>query len=307
MSEPQPASTGVLSAAAPTDRRPRVLVIVDRAAGTDTPVPTADALSADAFRLEPARGLPDGLTVLAQEQVDCVLLDLPGVDAQGYEALARLRAQRPDVPLVVRTPNTGEDLGPALIAAGAEDAVCRGGDGQALARALRHAIARQRARQRTAAAELEVQGARERRDVGRLLAPNRHPGEAARIYGAATLRETDPDLFDEIVGDYVELIKHTAEGQVYRTEPATVRSARPLAEHLGFLGAGPRDTIEIHTEALIRLDRELSTTSQRQIALEGRIVVLELMGYLVSYYRRYYLNSMPRTHDLVGAVERQPD
>ncbi|MBV5274915.1 MAG: response regulator [Lamprocystis purpurea] len=306
MSEPQPASTGVLSAAAPTDRRPRVLVIVDRAAGTDTPVPTADALSADGFRLEPARGLPDGLTVLAQEQVDCVLLDLPGVDAQGYEALARLRTQRPDVPVVVRTPDSGEDLGPALIAAGAEDAVCRG-DGQALARALRHAIARQRARQRTAAAELEVQGARERRDVGRLLDPNRHPGEAARIYGAATLRETDPDLFDEIVGDYVELIKHTAEGQVYRTEPATVRSARPLAEHLGFLGAGPRDTIEIHTEALIRLDRELSTANQRQIALEGRIVVLELMGYLVSYYRRYYLNSMPRAHDLGGAVERQPD
>jgi len=305
MSEPQPASTGVLSAAAPTDRRPRVLVIADRAAGTDTPVPPADTLSADAFRLEPARGLPEGLTVLAQEQVDCVLLDLPGVDAQGYEALARLRTQRPDVPVVVRTPDSGEDLGPALIAAGAEDAVCR--DDRALARALRHAIARQRARQRTAAAELEVQGARERRDVGRLLDPNRHPGEAARIYGAATLRETDPDLFDEIVGDYVELIKHTAEGQVYRTEPATVRSARPLAEHLGFLGAGPRDTIEIHTEALIRLDRELSTANQRQIALEGRIVVLELMGYLVSYYRRYYLNSMPRTHDLGGAVERQPD
>jgi CheY-like chemotaxis protein len=258
---------------------------------------TADEWWSGEFRVESAPDLSAGLAALMQRRFDCVLIELEAADAPACASLLRLRNQAPTLPVVIRTRGTDAALGRRLIAAGADDVLSCDDGHQLIARALRHAIARSGLRQRIAAAELEVQGARERRDVGRLLAPNRHPGEAARIYGAATLRETDPQLFDEIVGDYVELLKHTAEGQVYRTEPAKVRSARPLAEHLGFLGAGPRDTIEIHTEALIRLDQELSTANQRQIALEGRIVVLELMGYLVSYYRRYYLNSMPRTHD----------
>jgi circadian clock protein KaiB len=60
---------------------------------------------------------------------------------------------------------------------------------------------------------------------------------------------------------------------------------RALANELGFLNAGPRDVVELHAGAL--RSRIESVTPQRAQAYveEARVVVLELMGYLVAYYR----------------------
>ncbi|HYN77446.1 MAG TPA: response regulator [Lamprocystis sp. (in: g-proteobacteria)] len=304
MDEPPAGSVFVLPDEWSAEPMPRVLVVrhhpVDPASGPDA----SGGLVNWEPRPEYAGHLADGLAMLAPGRFDCVLLDVDPVNPHGYEAMARLRAQAPDLPVVVCAGHADETLGPSLIAAGAEDVVCRdGADGRQLGRVVRHAVARLRRR----AAASAVQGARERRGVGRLMAPSGHSGEAARIYGAGTLREADSRTFDLIVDDYVELVKHTAESQVFRTGPGEGRSARPLAERMGFLGAGPRDAIEVHTEALLRLDQGFSAADQRQIALEGRIVVLELMGYLAGYYRRYYLSSMSLARDPADAHERPLD
>lgn len=308
MGEPHAGSLVALPEVRSAEPLPRVLMVrqhpVDPAPGLDVACGLVNWEPRPAF----AGTLTDGLAMLVHGRFECVLLDLDRVSPQGYEALAHLLAQAPDLPVVVCSGSADETIGPSLIAAGAEDVVCRDGpDGRQVVRAVRHAVARRQRRAAAAAAVIEVQGARERRGVGRLMAPTGHSGEAARIYGAGTLREADPRTFNAIVDDYVELIKHTAESQVFRTGPGEGRSARPLAERMGFLGAGPRDAIEVHTEALLRLDQGFSAADQRQIALEGRIVVLELMGYLAGYYRRYYLSNMSLARDPAGAVERPPD
>ncbi|MCU1367354.1 MAG: Chemotaxis response regulator protein-glutamate methylesterase of group 3 operon [Ilumatobacteraceae bacterium] len=93
--------------------------------------------------------------------VDCVLLDLGLPDAVGLSALEKLRAQVPDVPVVVLTGHLDDGIGPQALAAGAQDFLVKGQvDGPGLQRSLRYAVERGRAaldRRDFMAAELRAQ------------------------------------------------------------------------------------------------------------------------------------------------------
>lgn len=317
MSESETASAPV-----PTDQARRdetapdqglaVLVIADERA-VHTPALTAALDDPAAGPLRVVRTpLSAGVSaLLAGEAFDCILLNLGPADAQWTQTLAEVRALAPDLPVVVFTDSADAGLGRTLIAAGAEDWLCAADqDTRLLERALRHAAERHRLRRqqrrRAEAADLVDQRESEQRGVGRLLGESGRAGEAARIYGAATLRDSSPGLFEELLEGYLGLIEHAAARQMYRLRPGAADSARPLAERLGFMGAGPRDVIELHTEALRRLAQRMGPTEEHHVAVEGRIVVLELMGYLASYYRRYYLSRQSLAADPANAPDPQP-
>lgn len=77
---------------------------------------------------------------------ECALIDLGLPDAFGLTALEELRQQVPDVPVVVLTGRSDDGLGPAALAAGAQDFLVKGQvDGPGLERSLRYAIERGRA------------------------------------------------------------------------------------------------------------------------------------------------------------------
>lgn len=77
---------------------------------------------------------------------DCVLLDLGLPDAVGLDALERLRARVPEVPVVVLTGRIDDESGPQALAAGAQDFLVKGQvDGHGLERSLRYAVERGRA------------------------------------------------------------------------------------------------------------------------------------------------------------------
>ncbi|MCU1396760.1 MAG: serine/threonine protein phosphatase [Ilumatobacteraceae bacterium] len=92
---------------------------------------------------------------------DCVLLDLGLPDAIGLSALEKLRAQVPDVPVVVLTGRIDDGIGPEALAAGAQDFLVKGRvDGPGLERSVRYAVERGRAaqdRREFMAAELRAQ------------------------------------------------------------------------------------------------------------------------------------------------------
>ncbi len=92
---------------------------------------------------------------------ECVLLDLGLPDAMGLSALEKLRAQVPDVPVVVLTGRLDDGIGPEALAAGAQDFLVKGQvDGQGLERSVRYAVERGRAaldRRDLMAAELRAQ------------------------------------------------------------------------------------------------------------------------------------------------------
>lgn len=77
---------------------------------------------------------------------DCVLLDLGLPDAVGLTALEKLRAQVPDIPVVVLTGRMDDRSGPEALAAGAQDFLVKGQvDAPGLERSLRYAVERGRA------------------------------------------------------------------------------------------------------------------------------------------------------------------
>jgi DNA-binding response OmpR family regulator len=61
---------------------------------------------------------------------------------------------------------------------------------------------------------------------------------------------------------------------------------RALAHELGERGAGPRAVIDLHIAALKNVMDVRSPTQAEADAQESRLVALELMGYLVLYYRQ---------------------
>lgn len=80
------------------------------------------------------------------DDAECVLLDLGLPDAFGLTALHRLRAEVPDVPIVVLTGRIDDGIGPEAVGAGAQDFLVKGQvDGPGLERSLRYAVERGRA------------------------------------------------------------------------------------------------------------------------------------------------------------------
>lgn len=103
---------------------------------------------------------------------------------------------------------------------------------------------------------------------------------------AQPLRTSRPDDFCELVVIYEDLLDRVMDRLTYRISDPLSETLIDLAERIGGLGAGPRDVVEIHGTALRHKTAGMTTTKARGLADEGRLLVLELMGHLVSFYRR---------------------
>lgn len=108
----------------------------------------------------------------------------------------------------------------------------------------------------------------------------------ARMYGVVTLLEGFPDTFNELVGHYKELMDLALEQQLFKVKHDISGRLSAIAETLGFYKAGPRDVVDIHATALKEKIRIADTGEKKKgYTGEGWIMVLELMGYLASFYR----------------------
>lgn len=117
-----------------------------------------------------------------------------------------------------------------------------------------------------------------------------HPPQAAvtaSIFGLVPLRESVPSTFEEIVQRYNELIDLALEQRAFKIDHRVSEHLRAMANQLGFLKAGPRDLIDIHSTVLERKGGSTHPLKAQAYVEEGRLMVLELMGYLVSYYRSF--------------------
>lgn len=118
-----------------------------------------------------SRLLKDALSALGPA-IDCVLLDLGLPDASGIEAVARLRARMPSIPLIVLTGLADEAAGVAAVQAGAQDYLIKGHvDGKQLVRSIRYSIGRRQADEAERALLLADLQAREVARLERGLAP----------------------------------------------------------------------------------------------------------------------------------------
>lgn len=107
----------------------------------------------------------------------------------------------------------------------------------------------------------------------------------ARSYGIFPLKQNAPDLYESLVEDYALILDLALEKRAKKVNYDFSTHLRDIADQLGYLESGPRDVVDLHASAL--RSRTTDSTLQKTQAYieEGNLVVLELMGHLVSYYR----------------------
>lgn len=241
------------------------------------------------FHTERSADPAEALERLSENGYHALLFDLGTVPGDGLAALVRLRAQARRVPIIVLADASEEALALKTLEAGAQDYLLKPNvHGSLLARCVRYAVERFRLLD-----ELD-RHTREWERTRRDLAEGDRSTATAGMYGALSIRQLSREVFDELVGNYTHVLDDAVEERTYRVEHHIGDRLRTLAERLGFLRAGPRDVIEVHTEALRRRGYELSVRRFEPYQIEGRILIVELMGNLVSFYRRYSLAGAPR-------------
>ncbi len=125
----------------------------------------------------------------------------------------------------------------------------------------------------------------------------------AQMFGAAPLRESAPDTFNTLVQHYADLLDLALEQRAYRVEHDISGSLRTIAEQMGFMKVGPRDVVEVHGTVLKMKTTGISPQKALIYAEEGRLMVLELMGYLTSFYRNYFTGVIRASPPETAGVE----
>jgi PAS domain S-box-containing protein len=111
----------------------------------------------------------------------------------------------------------------------------------------------------------------------------------AESFGLNPMRSALPTVFEGVVQRYEHLLGLALERRAYKVEYNLAEDLCVLAERLGALKAGPRDVVDVHVTVLKRKSEGASIPKAQAYLDEGRLMVLELMGYLASYYRNYLI------------------
>lgn len=236
------------------------------------------------FEVIVAQSLENGLQKLLLNEIDVIFLDLIVTDSRGIKTLVRMLEAAPNLPIIVYT---------ILDEAAAVKALELGAigylhkteiDTNLLVYAIRSAIERQQ--------QLNIfkqqQAEQQKVEVEKLEAFVESSSSNANLSGLESLRESKPDIFAELVQNYSEIMDLALEEKAYKVEHNISDRLSALARQLGFIQATPKDTIEIHTAVLKEKTSRYSRKSQAY-ATEGRLILLQLMGYLTAYYRKYFI------------------
>ncbi|MCF3933021.1 response regulator [Acuticoccus sp. M5D2P5] len=222
--------------------------------------------------------LKGALEALQSLAVDVILLDLRLPDSVASESVGKIRGEIGDVPILVLTGMSDEELALDCINAGAQDYLFKNElHPNALRRAIGYAITRKR--------EAELRELRETMARYRSLASDAaETSVTAGVFGLGPVKARLPAEFDDCVGSYGRLLR-TYVNQLLADAPKPRDSMELLVTRLGDLGAGPRDVIDVHTAALDEAAEEVNIKRHHSLIVEGRLFALEMMGLLVDYYR----------------------
>ena len=108
----------------------------------------------------------------------------------------------------------------------------------------------------------------------------------SRQFGTQPFQKSDPEGFDRFVASYESLLDGALMRRAYHVGEDTVSDQlRDMAGEMGSCRLTPRDIVEIYNTALKHKSNPVESASKAEAFLEeGRLILLELMGYLVSYY-----------------------
>lgn len=212
-----------------------------------------------------------------------MLFDLMLPDCRGMETLRQIQQTAPDVPIIVQSVLEDERVAVKVLEMGACGYLPKAKlDSSLLIYAIRAALERQ-----YQLAQLENhQQQQELEELEKLISGENSTPKSPRV---KLLHQRMPDVFEELRQQYGDLMEWALEERVYKVEHQVSMHLTNFAEQLGLLQASPRDLIELHTTTLKQKSREVNRRKAQAYTTEGRFLLLELMGNLAAYYRRYFI------------------
>jgi CheY-like chemotaxis protein len=208
-------------------------------------------------------------------------------DSRGVSTLIEIQKAAPNVPIIVQTAIEDEAIAVKVLELGACGYLAKLKlDAKLLVYALRSAMERH---YQLAALEQhqDRQHEQEIQELEELMTGSREQSQPTA--SIAPVRERMPDIFEELVQRYSNLIEQALEQRAYKVENQVSHQLDIFAEQLGFLKAAPRDVVEIHTQVLKQKIRTAAPGKAQAYTKEGRFLLLEILGNLASYYRRYFI------------------
>lgn len=187
------------------------------------------------FQMTHVRRLSETLEYLWEKSCNVVLLDLGLPDSHGLETLVLVRAQSPDVPIVVLTGFQDEEIGEQALQAGAQDYLVKGqADSKLLGRAMRYAIARKEAELAVIQGGLALARADEEQNARqRLIAVH----EQVRRSVATQLRDGVQKKLHSAAGRLRDLLESTS------APPETARVLKEVVDSLSQLSEQQVDSL----------------------------------------------------------------
>jgi hypothetical protein len=110
-------------------------------------------------------------------------------------------------------------------------------------------------------------------------------------YGVQPLEQALPDVFEELIAAYGQALNLVLEERAYKVEYEITEKLRAIAERLGLVRATPRDVVDIHTTTLKKLTEGAALQKVEALVKEGRWTLIQVMGYLTSFYRNHCLGA----------------
>jgi DNA-binding response OmpR family regulator len=218
----------------------------------------------------------EGLEELAREVPDLLILDVILPDINGLDLCSKIKGDPAYADLLVILVS-GNKVSPdeqvVGLEIGADDYITRPFE-------KRELVARVRAAYRLR------ESVKARFADDRLaFMPRPNTLETARAYQQESLENSSLSLFESVSDRYASLINQAMDRRIHNTNASGDQAVRELAADLGFAGVGARDIIDIHTRALTSLASGGSAKRALLLQEESRLLLVELMGHVLNYYR----------------------
>ena len=240
--------------------------------------------------------IDDVLKQLTQPYFDLILLDFSLPQCEGLHTFNQIHAQAPTLPIIILSSFEDSSFAIEAVRQGAQDYLVKGQiDSRLLVRSIRYAIERQRLWLTSQTEHWQYQQERELSLLEQLTS-YQATVIASKLYCNLPLEETVTVDFNRLVAHYRHIVDLALEQRDYRVKHGTDEQMRGIAEQLGFFKASPRDVIALHTMAIKPRVSQMSSAKAEAYMEEARILVLQLMGYLASYYRKFHLVVTPLPH-----------
>lgn len=237
-----------------------------------------------------AYSLGDASKLIQKQPVDLILLDLNLPDSEGAETLQALRQILPKIPIILTTDIPHGTNEAQTVQYMAQDVLPKEIlDKDRLLRSIRYAIAFHKLNQELEQERLQKKQQEEFHAIWTKLLSNR-ANVTGKYFESSLLEDSLPARFHDLTRQFLELFDQALAEQGYHIPRNLAHALADLAAQLANLHAGPRDVISLYQRALQQKLTGLPILKQEAYLNEGRILVLQLMGDLLSHYRMIALS-----------------